>query len=176
MRARTSTLAGRARKRDIDFATLLEPVRKEAAEFWERAQQAVAGLRWQALAEIEQSCMSASDARAEPDVLFDRWRSQAAVQAIAQAMNGAAPGNAWLKWNWRTPGTRSVDRFAASVVDAFRLARPDYLQSFGMSSVVAVSHCLCDGNLHEGLSRVERDALVEAAPDDAWVTVAQVHA
>ena len=169
--------AGRARKCDIDFAALLEPIRTEAASWWDRARRATSGLSWQTLAELQHDSFSGSATESKPGMLFEKWSSQPAVQAIAHALSGATPSYMKLKRNWNTPGTGATERAAADLVDAFRLERTEYQRCFGMSWVLITAYCIADGNLHDSNSRrTGWDALIEAAPDDAWLTLAQVHA
>ena len=173
----TSAKAGRARKRDIDFATLLEPIRTEAASWWDRARQATSGLSWHTLAELQHDSSIGSATESGPGMLFEKWLSQPAVQEIGHALSGATPSYTKLKRNWNTPGTSGSERAAADLVDAFRLERTEYQKVFGPSWVLITTYCIADGVLHDTSSRrTSWDALIEAAPDDAWLTLAQVHA
>ena len=173
----TSEKAGRARKRDIDFATLLEPIRTEAASWWDRARQATSGLSWESLAELQHDSSIGSATESRPGMLFEKWSSQPAVREIAHALSGETPSYMKLKLNWNTLGTSGSDRAAADYVDAFLLERTDYQKCFGLSRVLITAYCIADGVLHDSNSRRTRwDALIEAAPDDAWLTLAQVHA
>ena len=172
----TSEKVGRARKCDIDFVTLLEPVRTEAGSWWDRVRLATSGLTWQTLTEIQHVSPGGSGMECDSGRLFEKWLSQPAVQEIAQTLSGA-PSYVKLKRNWNIKGTSGSGRETADLVDAFRLERAEYQKRFGMSCVVHAAYCIADGILHDCNSRRARwDALVEAAPDDAWLTLAQVHA
>lgn len=190
----TNGFAGSARKDAIDFDAMREVMRTYAAERWDRAATASGSQTWESFELVWKRYDNQKYSHELRIMAAREWAAQPAVQAIiddcrifpftiirlsAPTTNDEIEGARIDNSEWEQ--TNMLERLAACLVwndqsesgiDPLALPRDQYVQRFGLRSLLGYSKVIQDGVLLEKNSEIP---LLDSITNESLFTLVSVH-